>query len=228
MRFLYFLTLLLLMGLSNCGNQSLYSQKMNGFDKGKRTFKTEERLNETVLDNGETGFKWDTSFRWAVGNKRNRSTVRSSVLNSDYSFVRTEMTRIRDGEQTRVQALDVGPKITVSVTGGEAPANHAIDHEGPVFLGFPAPMLAGLAKEMKPGEVRGFDLLLDEAGEIKRIGLRFVGEENVFRSGKEILSYHFKQQAPTAMEEWDDYFVEVATGDIVKINMGQIEFLPAE
>lgn len=225
MRFYILLTTALLV-LFSCGSNDLYNQKLNGFDKGKRTFKMQVRLNTKQLQNNQLGFEYDTSFRWAVGNKANRSTVRSSTLNADYSLVQTKMTRIRDDEKVNVTTNISGDKINITITGGEEPKGHTLTHKGPVFLAFPVPMLIDLSKEMQPGDERKFDVLLDEAGEVKTIGLRYVGEEKIFRGGDEIMSYHFQQQAPTAMDEWDDYFIDMSTNMITKINMGQIEFLP--
>ena len=92
----------LVMLLTGCGGEVVQHQKMDGYDRGKRTFIMEDKLEIVTLDNGEPGYKLYYDFRWAVGNRRRRFTTRHAYLKKDYSLYKT----LKDLKDTKRENLD--------------------------------------------------------------------------------------------------------------------------
>ena len=219
------LVLVLAMCLS-CGGPVMET-KLNGFDQGKRTLKLNYILNDTTLEDGRKGFKLDTLVHYAVGTKVNHKTERESFLNEDFSLVRTTSTARQNENLARTSAEVKGGKIHVHrEASGKEDLDVELDHIGPIYIEM-HPLLY-YRDLTKPGQSKTYPILNDEEGQIASVEIRYVGETQFYEDNVAHDARHYQIQAVTKPDEYDDYYLDPKTGNIIKIEFGYIKFVPAK
>jgi len=210
----------------SCGGPVMET-KLNGFDQGKRTLKLNYILNDAKLDEGKKGYKLDTLVHYAVGTKVNHKTERQSYLNEDFSLVRTEVTARQNEDLARTHAEVKGSKIYVHrEASGKEDQDFELDHIGPVFIEV-HPLLY-YRDLTKAGQSKTYPILNDEKGEIASVEIRYVGETQFYEDNVAHDAKHYQIQAVTKPDEYDDYYLDPKTGNIIKIEFGYIKFVPAK
>lgn len=214
----------LLFGLHGC-TRPLFETELAGFDAGKRTLKLTYRLENTSLSDGTKGFRFDSLTLHSIGNISNRRTTRKALLHKDFSLYQSETTRVINDEVTHVRSTVQGDQITIETSHGQqAPQTQVVTRNGPVYVELISLMYAGDLTE--PGKERTYPILLESAGQIVPVTVRYLGPETLYEDGTAYSVLHYELQAVTAPTEFDQYYLDPESKEILKIQFGQIKFIP--
>ncbi len=213
-----------LLFLTACGGP-MYESNLVGFDAGKRTMKMNYRINEAQFEDGSSGYRLDSENLHAIGNMSRRKTTRRAFLGKDFELRVSETTRIIDAQVIYIKSEVKNGQISISQTVDQQPATtKQLSHQGHVYADLP-PIL--YARDLtNPGDEKHYAVLIESDAVIVNELVRFLGPETIFDNGREIETLHYEIQAPTDPVEFDQYFLDPNNKKIIKIQFGQIKFVP--
>lgn len=228
-RLLSFLFVPFFLLLLSCGGPVMET-KLDGYDQGKRVFKMNLILNKANTADGQTGYKLNNLVHYSQGTKVNMKTERESILNKDFSLSTTFSTYKDNQKSTRTSAEVKGGKILVRhQQEGKPEVTKEIDHVGPVFIELHPLMYFSEVTPQKPSKnYPALNINMDEDKvAVTSVEVRYVGEAQFYEDNIAYNSRHYQIQAVTAPEEYDDYYLDPKTGNILKIEFGMLKFVPA-
>lgn len=215
-----------LMVLIGCGGP-LYLTELVGFDAGKKTMKLSYRLEHAKLEDGRSGYQLESEVLHSVGTMSQHRTTRKALLGPQFELSQSEVTRVANDQVSYTKTRVAGSTIVIEKSQNSGPPSITkIDHPGPVYADLP-PLL--YANELTTPQQEKTYMVVDEAGGVITPALvRFLGPTKLFENGREIAALHFELQAITAPEEFDQYYLDPTTKKILKIQFGQIKFIPPD
>ncbi|CAM2067608.1 hypothetical protein SCOR_19655 [Sulfidibacter corallicola] len=210
--------------LMSCSN-NLMETRLDGFDKGKRTMKLEYTLDKAKLPDGQGGFKLQTLFHLAQGDKVTMKTTRTAMLNQDYSLSHTTAEKQVNKDFTNFETRAENGKVIIKkMIAGKEPEISEIEHQGPIYIELHPLMYFGDLKQ--PGTEKTYKALYEDKGTIHDVTIKLVGPTTIYLDSLPVPALHYQLQSITAPAEYDDYYLNPRTGNIIKIAFGQIEFFP--
>lgn len=223
--FLILAVLCLLVPMS-CNRGPVLETKLTGYDKGKPTFRMSYLLNKAKLDDGQPGYRIEGSFHHAIGDRSNNKVERKQLVKPDFSLVRSEMTNIKNQVTIKTTARVEGSTIFIDIQedGGEV-KSHELTYEGPVYADLHP--LAYFRDLPDKGMTKNYTVLDDSKAQIGKVLVKNLGLKEFFEGERAITGIHFQIQVFSLPEEFDNYYLDPKTGNIIKIQFGQIKFLPA-
>ncbi len=208
-------------------NRPVMETVLNGFDQGKRTMKLEYRFFNDSLEGGSKGYRMETLFHFAIGNRATLKRERKAWLRKDFSLVKTEAVKQENTEITKTETWVEGNEIRIRDTPptGE-PTEKRVQHESPVLIELHP--LVYMPDLKQPGQEKTYPLLFEDEARVVDLTVRYVGPETIYEDNQAIPSLHYQVQVITSPDEFDDYFVDPKSGNILKIQFGLIKFLPVK
>lgn len=208
-------------------NKPAVSNTLTGFDQGKKRFEITNALFHVELDNGKRGYRYESTTRYAKGSKTNLSTERTAMLNKDFSVYQSTSTHTKGDAVTTYQVSTNEDGLTMTITDpAGAERNVTLPSTEPVLVEL-IPM--HYANDLKlPNSEKSYRVLYEVGERLVDVNVKFVGPETLYEGEKPTTSLHFKIQAVTSPSEYDDYYIDPKTKAILKIQFGQIKFVPAE
>lgn len=218
------ISLLAMLLCISCGG-TVMETKLNGFDQGKLTLKFNLILKDAKTPAGAKAYKLDSLVHHAIGTKSNLKTERQTLLNEDLSLLETTMTSWVNKDISKFSATVEGGRIMVkSQEAGKPNETKELNHVGPIYAELhPLLYFRDLTKK---GDSKTYPILTS-TGDIRSAEVRYIGEAKFYEKNKAHNSRHYKIQSITQMDEYDDYYLDPKTGNIIKIEFGNIKFVPA-
>lgn len=219
------LSVLILTGLGAC-NRPVMETVLNGFDQGKRTMKLEYRFFKESIEGAPNGYRMETLFHFAIGNRATLKRERKAWLRDDFSLVKTEATKQENAEISKTKTWVEGDQIHILDTSpaGES-SERLVRCSSPVLIDL-HPLI--YMRDLKqPGQEKSYLLLFEDEARVVDLNVRYVGPETIYEDNDAIPSLHYQVQVITSPDDFDDYFVDPKSGNILKIQFGLIKFLPA-
>lgn len=217
-----------------CGGP-IMETKLDGFDQGKRVFKMNFLLEKAKTPVGEEAMSLKTLVHYSVGTKVSIKNERQALLKKDFSLISTTATNQsnRQGKNSSsTMAADVqGSKITVRHSkDGQPEKVQVLEHLGPVYIELHS--LLYFNEVAKKDQAKTYPVLHvdDESGEaqVGSVEIRYLGEVQFYEDNVSYQSRHYQIQAITKPDEYDDYYLDIETGNILKIEFGFMKFVPAK
>lgn len=200
---------------------------LDGYDKGKKTFKVEWRLFNVNLENGEKGHRYEAVTHFAIGDKATRKLERTAFLAKDYTLVSSESVFQSDDKISKTKTTYQNGELRIERTDAEGKTeNQTIAQDGPVYVELPAPLYR--ADLTKVDQEKVYPVIDESEGRVVPVKVVFKGGKRIYIENEELFANHYQIQSITAPEEFDDYYLDPKTGKIIKITFGMIEFIPAK
>ncbi len=224
----YTVPIVFLCVLGACGNAVLQHTEMIGYEQGKKRIEYTAELFRTTLSAGGKGYRLETHIRYSRGIRDRLETIKTQYMKQDFTLDRVEKKRIHNEVVTETKFyLEGGNVVFWQKMGDEAPVEEKIPVEGKVFSEL-HPLL--YAKELnQPGAEKSYPVFQESTREIRPLAVRQVGSQTVHEDGETYPAIHYQiQAAGRPPGEFHDYFVDPETKQIVKIDTGGLQFLPAK
>lgn len=194
-----------------------------GYDRGKKTFKLQTNLKLQKYTDG-TGYRYESINSWGIGNRNTRKTHRISWLNSDYSMRRSE--KKEQNNQDAVLSLITRDADVIRVTKdlqGKTIFDRSIEVKGPIYIDLLPEMYGAQLKEK--GASKTYPILNDRTMQISELEVRCLGPQTIKigETNREVT--HYQIQAISSPDEYDNYFVDPKTMQILQISFGDIRFV---
>lgn len=223
MRWLWMPTIILLL-FTACG-RPIYETELAGFDSGKRTMKMAYKVYKEPLDDGQTGFRLENKQLYGIGNVSDRRTLRTAIVTSRFHLVRSDTTRVVNADVTHTQSWVEGDVAYVRTSENDVEtASFDVKLDGPVYADL-HPLLYS-AELTQPGAEKYYSVLYELDGTLRDVLVRFVGPTKIYEEGRSIDVLHYQLEAITEPGEFDNYYVDPKSKGILKIQFGQIKFIP--
>lgn len=187
----------------------------------------EYRVYRQNYRDGTPGYRIESLNHHGIGNRTVRRMERTLWVDRQFHLKSSVLMRRENDVVSEVRTWWDDGEILVEISrNGHTEKNHRIPREQPVYL-LLHPLM--YAEELtQPGQTRSYDVLLEEPGLIQPVRIRYVGEDDLFENGQQMHVRHYQLEAATALGEFDDYYIDPDTTRIIKIQFGQIKFIPTE
>jgi len=196
-----------------------------GYDRGKKTFKLETSLNLQKYAGEKTGYRYEETNYWGVGNKNSRKTVRKSWLNSDYSLRRSEKEEMINGKSIKTMISTSENEITIEkFQDTRKVLEKSIKSDQPVFVEILPEMYV---RDLKAkGDEKVYTVLNDRKANLANLKVRCLGEQSLTVNEESRVVIHYQLQVISSPGEYDNYYIDPDTCEILQISFGDIRFVP--
>lgn len=211
---------ILILCLFSCG--STHTVELNGFDQGKHTMMFELELKKQKLPDGTRGFILNSRNKRGVGTTGVYEVRRKATLNSKWQLIQSESFVTVNDVVTQIQTKIEGNKALIQKIGPKKTENTEVELEGPVYIEM-HPQMYG-TELTEASTQKSYTVLNELDGVTQTVNVRFFGPKVLMMGNEEKQSLFYQiEVVPT---QWDDYFLDPKTLKILKIEFGQIQFLP--
>lgn len=200
---------------------STHSVELNGFDQGKHTMIFEFKLKKQKLPDGTRGFVLDSRQKRGVGSTGVYEVKRRATLNGKWQLIQSESFVTVNDVVTQVQTKVTGNKAVIQKI-GQKTETFEVDLEGPIYIEM-HPQMYG-TELTEPSTQKSYTVLNELDAVTQTVNVRFLGQKFMMLGTEEKQALFYQiEVVPT---QWDDYYLDPDTLEILKIEFGQIQFLP--
>ncbi len=214
--------------LMSCGNgKEVYHTVLDGYRDGKLRIKYDDLLEETKLEDDTDGYLLTTKVEFSDGSSNRKSTVTQTWLRRDFALVRKETKIFKNDQQTDIDLTWMEGK-TVRFThkgeGSDQDERVPWDKETPA-IGEIHPLL--FTKDLTaPGTQKTYWIFYEPMRGIAPIKVKRGDNATITLGGKAYSCAHYGVRSMTGAGHYDDFYIDLATNQVMKIIIANAEFVP--